>query len=454
MQEKTFKNRLKELKLLNELYNSEKSKLIVLYGRRRVGKTELLREFLNKHKGLYLLARQESELEQLKKLSSQIAEFYNDSLLKLNPFSNWDSLFTYLSEKPRIPIIFDEFPYIVQSSKRVTGILQDYWDNKFSKKGSFIVLCGSSIQMMEKLLGKKSPIYGRRTEQIMLEPLKFNDACLFFPEKMSIKEKIINYAILGGMPAYLLEFDFEKDLKQNLMENALRKNKFLYQDVLFTLKEELKEPRNYFSILYSISKGNTKIGQIVNDTGLEKSFVGKYLGVLIDLQLIERRVPITEKNPKKSRNGLYLIKDNFTKFWFKFIFENQEYIEQEKQGKLANEKILPDLNSFAGRAFEDIVISELIRNKKYQNYLFGRWWDNNSEADIAGIDKSDKKIIIGEVKFSSLNIKEIAEIKMSLIEKAKKINTLGFKEELIIFCLDYSESIDGLKIVKFNELLE
>lgn len=453
MMEKTFKNRIKELKLLNELYNTGKSKLIILYGRRRVGKTELLREFLKKHNGLYLLARQESELEQLKKLSSQIAEFYNDSLLKLNPFSNWDSLFTYLSEKPRIPIIFDEFPYIVNSSKKAVSILQDYWDNKFSKKDSFIVLCGSSIQMMERLLGKKSPIYGRRTEQIMLEPLKFNDACLFFPKTMSIKEKVMNYSILGGMPAYLLEFDFEKDMKQNIIENALQKNKFLYHDVMFTLKEELKEPKNYFSILYSISKGNTKIGQIVNDTGLEKSFVNKYISVLIDLQLVERRVPITEKSPKKSRNGLYLIKDNFTKFWFKFIFENQEYIEQEKQEKFVNEKIVPELNSFVGRMFEEIIISELIQNKEYENYLFGRWWDNDSEADVVGIDKTNKNIIIGEIKFKNLDIKDMVEIKKSLIEKSKKINSFGFKEELMIFCLDYSGNIEGVKIVKLDDLI-
>jgi uncharacterized protein len=431
-----FKNRVKELKLLNDLYEQEKSKLIVLYGRRRVGKTELLKEFLKKHKGLYILARQESEAEQLKKVSSQIAEYYNDEVLKLNPFANWDSLFVYLANKPRIPIVFDEFPYIVQSTKKITSILQDYWDNYFSKKNSFIVLCGSSITMMEKLLHKTSPIYGRRTEQILLEPLKFHDACLFLPEKMSFKDKVLYYSILGGMPAYLLEFDFNKSLKENIKENISRKNKFLYQDVLFTLREELNEPRNYFSILYSIAKGNTKQGQIVNDTGLEKSFINKYLGVLIDLQLVERRVPITEKNHAKSRNGIYLLKDNFFKFWFKFIFENQEYVEQEKQEKLLDEKILPNLNGFAGNIFEEVALSEMIRSKRYDNYLFGRWWDKNSEADIIGIDASNKKLLIGEVKFKKLDKTEINSIKNSLLEKAKKINIFGFEQEFIIICLD------------------
>ena len=450
MAEKTFKNRVEELAFLNEIYETGSAKLVVLYGRRRVGKTELLKEFLKKHKGLYILARQESEIEQLKKISSQIAEYYNDEVLKANPFSNWDTLFLYLSKKPRIPVVFDEFPYIVQSSRKITTILQDYWDNKFSKQDAFFVLCGSSINMMEKLLGKKSPIYGRRTEQILLEPLKFRDACLFFPEKMSLKERILNYVVLGGMPAYLLEFDFNKPLRENILSNIIRKNKFLYQDVLFALREELKEPRNYFSILYSISKGNTKARQIVNDTGLEKSFVNKYLSVLIDLQLVERRIPITEKSFSKSRNGIYLLRDNFFKFWFRFVFENQEYIEQEKQDKLLDEKIMPELNTFAGRIFEDIAISELIRNKRYKDYFFGRWWDKNSEADIVGIDKQNKKILVGEVKFKSLTKSDINEIKFSLIEKAKKINLFNFEQKLVIVCLDCDYEDKDLEIIKLE----
>src|SRR3989344_5520593 len=452
MAETNLKNRARELSLLNHLYEKGTAKLIVLYGRRRVGKTELLKEFLKKHRGLYILARQESETEQLKKISSQIAEYYKDNVLMLNPFNSWDALFLYLSEEPRLPIVFDEFPYIVQSSKKVTGILQDYWDNKFLKKNSYIILCGSSITMMENLLGKKSPIYGRRTEQILLEPLKFNDSCLFFPEKMSFKDKVINYSILGGMPAYLLEFDFKKGLRENIIENTARKNKFLYTDVLFTLREELKEPRNYFSILFSIAKGNSRSGQIVNDTGLDKSFVTKYLSVLIDLQLIERRVPITEKNSARSRNGVYLLKDNFFKFWFKFIFENQEYIEQEKQEKLVDEKILPELNSFVGRIFEEVALSEMIRSGKYKDYLFGGWWDKNLEADIVGIDRSNKRLLVGEVKFKKLTKTEVHEIIEGLKEKAQKINSFGFEQKLVVICLDCDFEDSEIEIIKLEKI--
>lgn len=445
-----FKNREKELELLDGLYKKDAAKLIVLYGRRRVGKTELLKEFLKKHKGIYILARQESEAEQIKKVSSQIAEYYKDKMIELNPLKTWDAIFLYLSEKPRIPIVFDEFPYIVQSSKQVVSVLQDHWDNKFSRKRSFLVLCGSSIMMMESLLGKKSPIYGRRTEQILLEPLKFQDACLFFPETMSFKEKVLNYAVLGGMPAYLLEFDFKKNLRENILENIARKNKFLYQDVLFTLREELKEPRNYFSILYSIAKGNSKAGEIVNDVGLEKSFVNKYLGVLIDLQLVERRVPITEKNAARSRNGIYLLKDNFFRFWFKFIFENQEYIEQEKQEKLVDERILPEINGFAGKIFEEIVLSEMIRSGEYKDYFFGRWWDKNAEVDLVGIDKSSGKMLVGEIKFKKLEKKEMREIENSLREQANKINKEGYEVHLLVICIDSEAKAEGIKIMRLD----
>jgi AAA+ ATPase superfamily predicted ATPase len=214
----------------------------------------------------------------------------------------------------------------------------------------------------------------------------------------------------------------------------------------------LKEPRNYFSILYSIAKGNSKAGQIVNDTGLEKAFVSKYLSVLIDLQLVERRVPITEKNFARSRNGVYLLKDNFFKFWFKFIFENQEYIEQEKQEKLVDEKILPELNSFAGRIFEEVALSEMIRSGKYKDYLFGRWWDKNLEADIVGIDRSNKRLLVGEVKFKKLTKTEIYEIKGSLKEKVQKINSFGFEQKLVVICLDCDFEDSEVEVIKLEKI--
>ena len=451
-----FKNRKKEIKILEEIYKSRKPKLILLYGRRRVGKTELLNEFSRKHKSLYLLARQESVKDQLKKMSDEIAAFFDDKVLQLNPFQNYDALYTYLTKK-NIPVFLDEFPFLVESHKPLPSILQEYWDRHFSKKPSFIVLCGSSMQMMETLLGYKSPLYGRRTEQFLLEPLTFNDACEFFP-KLSKEQKIIHYAVLGGTPAYLLEFDYAKPLRENIKENILMKNKFLYQDTLFVMQQELKEPAIYYSIIKSIAKGNSKLGHIINDTGLEKGKIIKYLSVLQNLHLIERRVPITEKNIEKSRKGIYLLKDNYFKFWFRFVFGNNDYIEQNLQNKLLDEKIMPELSSFVGRIYEEIALEWVKKQKQFGSLLFGRWWEGENEIDIVGIDNKKKNIVIGEVKWKNIAKKEVQNIFNKMKKKSSLIHFKARERNYFLIGKEIKDK-DGLrrlgyKVFDINDIID
>lgn len=414
-----FVNRVSELKLLEEEYVSNKPALLILYGRRRVGKTALLNEFASRHKALYLVARQESQTDQLRKISEETARFFKDPVLNVNPFQNYDALFTYLAEK-ETAVIFDEFPYLVESNSALPSILQEHWDKHFSKKNSFIVLCGSSIRMMESLLGYASPVYGRRTAQLLLQPLSFRQALPFFGS-LTAEQKVAAYSVLGGIPAYLLEFDFKRPLLSNIKEKILAKNTFLCQDVQFVLKEELTEPAIYYSILKSIAKGNTKLGEIVNDTGIDKGKVTKYATVLQQLRLIERRIPITEKKPEKSRKGIYLLGDNYFRFWFAFVFENNEYIEQNRQAKLIEEKIKPGLNAFIGKGFEEISLQWIKEKKEFRNYLFGRWWDRQHEIDIVGIDNSNNKILFGEVKWKTLSKKEAHTILLKLKEEAELV---------------------------------
>ncbi|AKB34556.1 putative ATPase (AAA+ superfamily) [Methanosarcina siciliae HI350] len=411
-----FLNRKAELSLLENLHAEDKPKLILLYGKRRVGKTELLNEFAHMHRALYLVARQEAYEGQLKKMSSEIAEFFDDDVLRHSPFQNYDALFIYLAQK-ETPVLFDEFPYLVEANRALPSILQEYWDRYFSKKKTFLVLCGSSIAMMESLLGYKSPLYGRRTEQILLEPLKFREACEFFPQ-LGPEDKVLTYAVLGGTPAYLLEFDYGKPILENIRGRILKKNTFLYQDTMFVLQQELSEPRVYYSIINSVAKGNTRLGEIMNDTGLEKSKITKYLSVLKELHIIERRVPVTEKSPESSKKGIYLLKDNYFKFWFRFVFENVEYIEQGRQEKLIGDKISPVLNNFAGFAYEEIVLEYLKSSPGFSDYIFGRWWDKEEEIDVVGLDSSQNRIIFGEVKWKALTEKEARQTLNRLVEKS------------------------------------
>src|SRR3989338_1591536 len=221
-----FRDRRKEMGALDALYSSGKAGLVVLYGRRRVGKTSLILELIGRHRGLYLLGRQETELENLRRFSEEVATFFHDGVVRANPFRNWDSLLLYLAGKwkeRRFILALDEFPYLVAANRSLPSILQDHWDSRLSKESAFLILCGSSISMMEESLGYKSPLYGRRTEQMLLEPLGFSQASEFFPEGMAIGRKIEFYAVLGGTPAYLLEFDYARALEHNLLANCLQK---------------------------------------------------------------------------------------------------------------------------------------------------------------------------------------------------------------------------------------
>lgn len=411
-----FINREEEIKTIEEALKKNKPALILIYGRRRVGKSELLKHIAKKRKSIYTVARKESQTDQLKKISSELSQHYKDSVLKENPFRNYDALIKYLENKKET-IMLDEFPYLVESQPSLPSILQEHWDKTLSQKNTKIILCGSSITMMETLAGYKSPLYGRRTQQILLEPLKFLDACKFFKNKTK-EEKITIYSILGGTPAYLLEFDTNKTIEKNIEEKILRKNTFLNQDVQFVLQEELKEPRLYYSITKSIAKGNTKLGNIINDTGIEKASITKYLSVLKDLQIIKRTTPLTE-NPLKSRKGIYKIKDNYFKFWFKYVFENNSYIEQNLSKELLENEIKPNLNQHVSETFEEIS-QELIK-QKHPGYLLGKWWEHNEEIDIIGINKAKQKILACETKWKTITKQEAKKIMEKLQEKSKKI---------------------------------
>lgn len=413
-----FKDRKRELRELEQSYSSGKPKLVIMYGRRRVGKTSIIQEFLKKHNGIYLLGRQETEQENLKRFSETISQFFNDAIIEKNPFRSWDALLSYLEEKlkeKRFAIAIDEFQYLASANRALPSILQDFWDNRLVKKQAFIILCGSSISMMESILGYKSPLYGRRTEQFLIEPLDFANAVEFFPENMQNEKKVEFYSILGGTPAYLMEFDYRESIEQNLLKNLLQKNKFLYQDVIFVLREELEEPRNYFAILRAIAKGKSIMNEIVQETGLDKGLVSKYISVLRDLHLIERITPIEKK--KSARKGIYKIKDNFFRFWFRFVHYNEDYIEQNKQNLLLKEKIAPNFNQYIGEIFEDIALDYISKHKHFNNFIFGKWWNKDIEIDIIGLSK--ERVIFAEVKWKNVNKDEALSILENLKEKSQ-----------------------------------
>jgi AAA+ ATPase superfamily predicted ATPase len=399
-----FINREMEIKALEKFWKQKETQLIVIYGKRRVGKTELIKHFIKQKPYIYFLAQKLSEHENLKILGERIGEFFKDDILKKNGFENWKWFFEYLKKnlKNKIVLVFDEFPYLAEVNKGISSVFQAGFDEYLKELPIFIIMCGSSIAMMEsEVLSYKAPLYGRRTGQIFLKPFTFFDAIKFFP-KVNFTNLVELYSITGGNPSYLKRLDARFSLDRNIKENIIEPAAFLYNEVEFILREELREPRNYFAILKAIALSKNKVSEIVNETSLEKSILHKYLFVLEDLHIIKKEVPITEEKPLKSRRGIYKLQDEFFKFWFRYILPNKGYIEEGKFDFVLK-KIKETFNLLVAENYENIAM-EILKNKQSKFFpitKIGRWWDRNEEIDIIALNEEERKIIFGEVKWSN-----------------------------------------------------
>ncbi|MEW6418936.1 MAG: ATP-binding protein [Nitrospirota bacterium] len=397
-----FVNRERELKALSTAYKDSEAQFIVVYGKRRVGKTELVKQFFKDIPHIYFLADKSPEKEQLRLLSEKVGLLYKDEFLLSRGFGNWYEFFKYIKDKGRVVLAIDEFPFLIEANKAVPSIFQKGWDEGLKDSGIFLILLGSSIGMMEtEVLGYKSPLFGRRTGQLLIEPLNFWDSKEFF-SKMSNEEFMYVYSILGGTPAYLLQFSPSLDLWMNIRKKILMPDAYLFNEPEFILKEELREPRNYFSILRAISMGKTRVSEIINETGFEKNVVGKYLSVLTDLKIVKREVPVTEKSYEKSKKGIYMLDDNYFRFWFKFVFPNKSFIEEGEIDYIIKNKIKPELEVFVSQTYEDVCRS-CVKKGIYKGMKFnkvGRWWTKDAEIDVIGINEDENAILFAEVKWS------------------------------------------------------
>ncbi|MBC7363147.1 MAG: ATP-binding protein [Candidatus Aminicenantes bacterium] len=441
-----FIDRDRELKNLEDWWASKDAQLIVIYGRRRIGKTELIKRFIKDKPYIYFLAQQISEAENLKTLGKIVGEYFDDIILKEKGFDNWSTFFEYLKKhvKERLIIAIDEFPYLAESNKGISSVFQAGWDEHLKELPIFLILCGSRMAMMEReVLSFKAPLYGRRTGQLRLKPFSFFEASEFFPG-FSFEDRLLYYSVLGGNPSYLSRVNPKKSLEENIISLILSPSSPLYSEVEFLLHEELREPRNYFSILKAIALNKTRISEIVNETGFDKSILHKYLFVLEDLQLIQKEYPVTEKNPLKSKKGLYRLQDQYFKFWFRYVLPNKSRLEEGRED-LVLEIIRNDMTSLVAENYEQVAGEILSRDRiKIFNFdRLGRWWDRNEEIDLVALNEKEKKILLGEVKWSNkpvgLNILEDLKRKASLIdwERSKRkeyyclFSKSGFTEALI-----------------------
>jgi len=444
-----FVNRGEELSFLEKMYSENKPKFIVIYGRRRIGKTALMKKFIKNKPHIYFLADNRGDKQNIQEMQHFMGEFLSDSIFKKANISDWVELFDEFSKKTkgRVVIVVDEFPYLIMSNKAIPSIFQKIWDTNLSSKNVYLVLLGSSIGMMEtEVLGYKSPLYGRRSGQLKILPLKFKHLIEFFPD-YSPEDLIKVFSITDGIPAYMLSMNPKLNFQENLKENVLNSGSFLCQEAEILLRQELREQSNYFNILKAIANSRNKYGEIVNFTELDKTLISKYLSTLILLHVIRKEFPPTQK--KEARNARYVFEDNYFNFWFRFIYPNKTLIESGKKNEL-EDAIKDDLNVYFSQAFEKICADFIFESQAAAFNKIGRWWHKDKEIDIVALNEKMKDILFVECKWKdNVNPEKILE---NLKEKAKYVewNNDKRKERYAIFAKSFSKKIKNGDVLLFD----
>ena len=448
---KQFVDREQEMETLQSEYEREGSALVVLYGRRRVGKTTLISEFIKGKKALFFLVSEEAEAQNRNAFREKVAEFIDSDLLRSAEIKSWDVLFKAIMEtnfdsKP--VIVLDEFQYLGKANPAFPSILQRIWEEILKDRSVMVILCGSLISMMEsQTLAYGSPLYGRRTAQIRLKQIPFGYYHEFFPGK-SRRELIEMYAVTGGVPKYIELFSESKDIYSAIQKCVLNRSGYLYDEPHFLLQQEVSEVGSYFSIIRAIAAGNTKLSAIAGILETKATSLTKYLKTLIDLDILEREVPVTEDNPEKSKKGLYKIKDNYLRLWFAFVYPNMSFIESGHSRIVMNKIRNSLVKNHIAFVYEDICKERMwdLNAEDFWPFNFtklGRFWDSKDEIDIVALDPEGKNLILGECKYWSepvgVSVLRNLEAKASAVawERDRRMvwyvlfSASGFTQELI-----------------------
>ncbi len=408
-----FINRESELKALSEMWRSKKAELVIIYGRRRVGKTALVLKAFENVPMIYFLADERSNEENLAEFRRKIGEFFGDTVVVRSDLS-WLELFEYISKRnEKVVVVIDELPYIVESNPAFPSLLQKAWDLHLQNSKVKLILVGSSIGMMERLLGYRSPLYGRRTMQLEVKPLKYWHLKEFLPS-YSPEDLLRVYGVADGIPLYLNQFNEKLTFWENVERLFLRKESPLYAEAEFLLRQEFREPARYFAILKAIAFGKTSFGEIVSFTGFDRGTVSRYLDNLSRIRVVRKVHPVFE--PEKRRNMRYEITDNYFRFWFRFVYPNRELIERELYGD-ALRTIRNNFDHYMGGIFEKAVVDFLWRRFAFERG--GRWWRKGEEIDFVGM--KGETAYFFEVKWSMLKRSKAIEVIEKLKKKAKGV---------------------------------
>ena len=456
-----FVGRVKELNKLNEFWKAEKFQCVVIYGRRRVGKTVLINEFIKNKPSIFFAGLETGSAENLKNLSRAIFEFNKGDNIGDTPIypdysSAFDAVFR-MAEKEKLILVIDEYPYLEKSHKGVSSIIQNLIDKYRETSKLYLILCGSSMSFMENhVLGYKSPLYGRRTAQFKIMPFNFFETAEYF-KKFNAFNLMAIYGITGGIPHYLEKMDENISVEENIINSFFDPSSFLFEEPLNLLKQEVRESGLYNSIISAIAAGSTKSVEISSKVRIDSSVFATYAANLISLGIIKKETPITEDT---SRKTIYTVDDGMFRFWHRFIPDNLAAISRG-MGEQAFRRIAPQIPAFLGKTFENVCSQYLWElNKKGETpFLFsklGRWWGNNpvkkEEAEIDIIAFADNKhAIFAECKWTNEAIGE--NVLQTLIDRS---HILDFEDRYYyVFAKNgFTSSIRNKSNVKLVTLID
>lgn len=459
-----FIGRGKELGELERLHQSDKFEFVVIYGRRRVGKTALISHFIEYKKSIYFMGVESNGKQNLENLSKSIME-YGNGIQADTYFASYQAAFEYvfkIAEKERVILTIDEYPYVARGSKSLASTIQLLIDKYKSTSKLMLILCGSSMSYMEdQVLAYKAPLYGRRTAQMKIMPFDFAESCQYLKE-MSEEERALIYGIAGGTPQYLLQMSDHLSVEDNIKNTFLNPMSFLYEEPMNLLKQEVREPAIYTAIISAIASGRSRMSEISTGVGEDTNVCSRYLKNLMNLGIVRKETPYGEKESKKS---IYSIEDNMFHFWYRFVLDNNSMIVRGA-ADLVYKKIEGQLNDYMGRIFEDICTQylwkQLLVGKSPIEFVsLGRWWGNDpvnkcqAEIDIMG-EEDSKTALFAECKWR--NEKVDLDVLKKLIDRSMLFcyskmhyylfSQTGFTKK----CIEKAEKMGNVSLVSYRDM--
>lgn len=424
---------------MNRRYTRGNFECLIVYGRRRFGKTALINEFCKDKPTVFFSALNATAQENLEALSKAIYEKDNPSTEEAPVFRSFDAAFseiTRMSENERLVFVIDEYPYLAKAYSSISSRLQHIIDRTWKDGKLFLILCGSSMSFMEyQVLGYESPLYGRRTGQYKIQALNYKEITVFNPG-LTNEEQALVYGVTGGIPHYINKLNIENDVDAALKENLFNTSGYLFEEPENLLKQELREPAVYNSIITAIAGGASKANEISTKVGIESAVCAKYLKVLLNLGIIKKENPITEKPGRKT---IYVIGDNFFRFWYRFVPQNTSAITAGRIDKIYDSVIKHRFSDYMGLVFEQMCREYLFLCADELPVILsdiGQWWGTDAKTkkevqiDIVGTPTEGKEYIIGSCKYRN---EPVGTDEAELLKRYAEVFGKGEKYHFFIF---------------------